>query len=483
MIKRFLFLCSILLVSTASHAMLKTDTIEDFRSICDNELPIEWYDQNLTKAGTYSHKEQYADTLVDSVIHILHLNVFPVVYTYQDTTIYKGEKIRWQGKTYTKQGVYRDTLVSSFGCDSILVLTLTVLYKNITIEDSMTVCENELPIQWYEQTLTKKGTYTHSEQYSDTILDSLTHILHLNVLPVLYSYQDTTIYEGEKYRWRGKTYTKPGIYRDTLKSSFGCDSILVFTLTVLQNNVTVNSINVSEPCSDNAQIDIKLDITGLVDFLKFTFSSEAKAMGMSDKTIPMPSNSHVSLNYGTVRAGKYQANITGIFRNMEVFSEDITLSFRYQSSVLEQRWNDVIAVLTHNYNGGFDFTAFQWYKNGQALSGETNYYLHQPLDFGAEYSVLLTDQNGMQLMTCPFYPTPHTDISLYPTVVQPQEQIQCRMSQPAKIALYNTTGDLVSQTQVPEGQTNLQAPDATGIYMLKITTNDNQQRDVKIIVL
>jgi hypothetical protein len=105
------------------------------------------------------------------------------------------------------------------------------------------------------------------------------------------------------------------------------------------------------------------------------------------------------------------------------------------------------------------------------------------LDFSAEYSVLLTDQNGMQLMTCPFIPTPHTDISLYPTVVQPQEQIQCRVSEPAKIALYNTTGDLVSQTQVPEGQTYLQAPDAAGIYMLKITTNDNQQRDLKIIVL
>jgi hypothetical protein len=49
--------------------------------------------------------------------------------------------------------------------------------------------------------------------------------------------------------------------------------------------------------------------------------------------------------------------------------------------------------------------------------------------------------------------------------------------------LYNTTGDLVSQTQVPEGQTYLQAPNATGIYMLKITTNNKQQRDLKIIVL
>ena len=387
MIKRFLFLCSILLVSTASHAMLKTDSTE-----------------------------------IESL-------------------------------------------------------------KTDTLEEAMTVCDNELPIKWYDLNLTKAGTYSHKEQYTDTLVDSVVHILDLKVLPVVYTYQDTTMYEGEKHTWRGKTYTKAGVYRDTLQSSYGCDSILVFTLTVLKNVVTVNGIEISEPCSDNAQIDITLNITGLVDFLKFTFSSEAKAVGMSDKTIPMPANSRVRFNYGTVRAGKYQANITGIFRNMEVFSQDITLSFRYQSSVLEQRWNDVIAVLTHNYNGGFDFTAFQWYKNGHALSGETNHYLHQPLDFSAEYSVLLTDQNGMQLMTCPFIPTPHTDISLYPTVVQPQEQIQCRVSEPAKIALYNTTGDLVSQTQVPEGQTYLQAPDAAGIYMLKITTNDNQQRDVKVIVL
>ena len=370
-----------------------------------------------------------------------------------------------------------------FCCVFVLSAACYATLPTTTVEDSMTICDNELPIKWYDQNLTKEGTYFHTEQYADTLVDSVIHILHLNVLPVLYTYHDTTMYEGEKHTWRGKTYTKAGVYRDTLQSSFGCDSILVFTLTVLQNHVTVNNIDVSQPCADHAQVDITLDITGLVDFLKFTFSSEAKAMGMSDVTMPMPSNARVHFNYGTVRAGKYKATITGIFRNMEVFAEEITLSFRYQSSVLEQRWNDVIAVLTHNYNGGFDFTAFQWYKNGQALSGETNSYLHQPLDFSAEYSVLLTDQNGMQLMSCPITPTNHTDISVYPTVVQPQQQISCQISEPAEIMLYNTTGDLVSQTQVPEGQTYLQAPNATGIYMLKITTNNKQQRDLKIIVL
>ena len=349
----------------------------------------------------------------------------------------------------------------------------------------MTICDNELPIKWYDQNLTKAGTYFHTEQYADTLVDSVIHILHLNVLPVLYTYHDTTMYEGEKHTWRGKTYTKAGVYRDTLQSSFGCDSILVFTLTVLQNHVTVNNIDVSQPCADNAQVDITLGITGLVDFLKFTFSSEAKAMGMSDVTMPMPSNARVRFNYGTVRAGKYKATITGIFRNMEVFAEEITLSFRYQSSVLEQRWNDVIAVLAHDYNGGYDFIAFQWYKDGQPIEGENNYYLTRPLEEGAEYSVLLTESDSTQLMSCPLMIgiKEDSEVTVEPTLITNKQLVRCVVPDAATIYVYDMTGQIVRNDMLLQGETYIQMPYLPGIYMVKVLLKTGDMSDFKIVVL
>ena len=106
------------------------------------------------------------------------------------------------------------------------------------------------------------------------------------------------------------------------------------------------------------------------------------------------------------------------------------LIFLYPSTVLKQHWNDVVAVLTHDYNGGYDFTAFQWYKDGSLLTGETGYYLNQKLEKGAEYSVLLTDQSGTQLMTCPIrigYEEP--DIRVEPTLVHKRQPVRCQVFQ------------------------------------------------------
>ena len=91
----------------------------------------------------------------------------------------------WNGTTYTSSGTYTDTLVSSFGCDSILITTLTV----------------------------------SSELFGDT-----------NILRSC----DSAV-------WQGFTYTNSGIYNDTISSSSGCDSILVLDLTI--TNPDIVSIN------------------------------------------------------------------------------------------------------------------------------------------------------------------------------------------------------------------------------------------------
>jgi hypothetical protein len=273
------------------------------------------------------------------------------------------------------------------------------------------------------------------------------------------------------------------VYKDTLQRVNGCDSILTLTLTVLKNEVTVHEIETSGQCADHGTVIISMDVTGLVDSLYITFSSADKALGLRDSAMVMPTNNTVRMHYQNMRAGKYEAVLRGVFRSMEVFEERVELSFFYPSFVLEQRWNDVIAVLTHDYNGGYDFTAFQWYKNGQALAGETRHYLHQELEAGAEYSALLTDRNGMQLMSCPLVAEEREDISLYPTVVQDAQRVCCRVYERAKVYIYDATGVMISQIEVPVGDSYLHLPSVVGVYMVKVITESNQERGVKIVVL
>ena len=151
--------------------------------------------------------------------------------------------------------------------------------------------------------------------------------------------------------------------------------------------------------------------------------------------------------------------------------------------MLEQRWNDVIAVLAAPYNGGYDFTQFQWYKNGNALPGETHYYLNQDLEMGAEYSALLTEADGTELMSCPIIAVDRSDISLHPTILRRSQQALCHVSEPAEVYIYNSVGQMLLHRSIEAGDTSLPSFTIAGMYLVKIITTDNLQRDVKLIVL
>jgi hypothetical protein len=151
--------------------------------------------------------------------------------------------------------------------------------------------------------------------------------------------------------------------------------------------------------------------------------------------------------------------------------------------VLEQAWNDVVAVLTHDYNGGYDFVAFQWYENGVPLTGENGSYLYRPLIMGGEYSALLTDVDGTQSMTCPLIATRQEDISLYPTLIGPRQMIRCHVSQESELWLYDALGRLVGHSLLPVGDTHITAPGTTGVYVACVITRaDNKPHPYKLIV-
>ena len=48
---------------------------------------------------------------------------------------------------------------------------------------------------------------------------------------------------------------------------------------------------------------------------------------------------------------------------------DVMIDVYYPDSVIAQRWNDVLAVRNDAYNGGYEFIAYQWYKNNEPIDG------------------------------------------------------------------------------------------------------------------
>lgn len=87
----------------------------------------------------------------------------------------------WHGQSLTQSGNYSTALVSQQGCDSTINLTLTVAptaIQNISVQ----VCQSDLPYQFFNQSIAQAGIYEHTTNNGSTC-DS-TYILNLSITPV-----------------------------------------------------------------------------------------------------------------------------------------------------------------------------------------------------------------------------------------------------------------------------------------------------------
>lgn len=94
-------------------------------TICSNQLPFNWNGQNYSTTGTYSV------TLTGSngcdSIATLNLVVNAVVTNTVDTSICSSLlPFAWNGQNYSLPGIYLATLTTTGGCDSIVILHLTI---------------------------------------------------------------------------------------------------------------------------------------------------------------------------------------------------------------------------------------------------------------------------------------------------------------------------------------------------------------------
>jgi gliding motility-associated-like protein len=201
--------------------------IDITQSICGGET----YSLN---GQTFSTSGIYYDTLqtingCDSIIR-LNLYVNPIATTNLTASICQGEHYTQNGFNVNQAGIYRDTLQTTNGCDSIITLNLSV-YQPTTNNITASICEGEVYTQnGFNANIT--GTYVRNLQ---TIhgCDS-TVILHLTVYPASHTNLTAHICTGEIYTDNGFYVSQAGTYTHNLQTINGCDSIVTLNLSVYQ---------------------------------------------------------------------------------------------------------------------------------------------------------------------------------------------------------------------------------------------------------
>lgn len=293
-------------------------------------------------------------------------------------------------------------------------------------------------------------------------------------------YRHDSICSDQSIVIEGKTYNQPlEDYLIMLKTIHGCDSAIYLTLTVNERL----QAHVDQPgfaCADDMEFDLTYDITaGVYDSLQISFSTPL----LRDTMIYDPYVSSVTIPYpADILPGRYTATLTFYQFCCGLYVEERDIDIRYRSSIVEQKWNDVLTLLNPKYNGGYEFTAFQWYKDGMPLEGENHSYLYQPLDTTSTYYVVVTRPDGVSMATCPIQPIYHPQQSDYPTIVPAGQHMPMYMAQPTSIWYYTMSGQLYSSFSLPQGYTSLPTPDQAGVYLIRAVDAQGEAKAQVMIV-
>ena len=466
--------------------LLQTVTCEPpyYRIQCDT---VVCHEDSITYFGhTYGAPGVYTDTVIGSngVDTIYELTVTDS-RSFHDVSIIitAGNPPPHPWETITEAGIYYDTLVNAAGCDSIVTWYISFKERCIeSLEEHLSFCAGDTLI-WHGREYIRPGDYRDTLWHSMPEACDTAALLHLRMLP---SYRDTTyamITYGEEYLWEGEIWTETTTQTHRHVAANSCDSLTTLQLTI-DYSLTVEQMELESGCSEEEQMTLHLQLSRLVDSVRITFSGEAQMAGLRDSIVYFHAKQgDIVIPHRSARPGRFTCDIALVHDGAELYAASLSFTLLYPASVLEQAWNDVVAVLTHDYNGGYDFVAFQWYENGERLTGENHSYLYRPLIMGAEYSALLTEPDGRQAMTCPLIAMHHEDISLYPTVVGPRRMLRCHVPQQAEILLYDALGRIVLHDVLPAGETQLQAPGTTGVYIAAIILRNNPKPQLyKLIV-
>jgi gliding motility-associated-like protein len=125
------------------------------------------------------------------------------------------------------------------------------------------------------------NTYTRTGTYQDSLksifgCDSIITTI-LTIQPIVARTQDVSLCLGQSVKVGGKTYTQTGVYQDTLKTRVGCDSIVTTNLTI--NTVILKSQNLTICEGDSVKVGTRMyNKTGV-------FKDTLKALGGCDSII------------------------------------------------------------------------------------------------------------------------------------------------------------------------------------------------------
>ena len=399
-----------------------------------------------TESGdyTYEHADAHGCAQVDT-LHLTINNPVPVVLTEEaceSYTWFNGSTPT--GVTYTESGDYTYEHADAHGCAQVDTLHLTI---NNPVHESETVvaCGS---YTWNSTTYTVSGNYTyeHADIHGCTQVDTL-HLTIGNRTEV-----EEYATSCDSYEWNGQVYTVSGDYTFDTVTLEGCDSIVTLHLTVNY--------------SDASTIDTL--VRGSFVWNNETFTES----GTYVRTIE------------TIHGCDSVVTI-----HLTVIPEDFVMPYLYNLM-------NVMLSVNHNEEGAehLSYIYYRWYRDGElVLEGPDKdsyseggqklngcYYLEVAIDENLEYWVR---SNTVCIGTTGIDDVEAIDFTVAPNPVMHGSMVKVSVDgadlQGAEVCVYDVQGRMIIKQQ---NNGIIEAPAASGTYLVRLTLSDGRTAVKRLIV-
>lgn len=200
-------------------------------------IPESYQQHEICSGGAfdgYTSAGVYTDTLYgvagdcDTLRH-LTLSVAPLIQTFLTHQLCPGDD--YDG--HTTSGIYIDTFSTNGGCDSVRMVTLSVVMPEVNI--TVDICSGG-NFEGY----TQPGVYIDTLPGTGDECDTIRHLTLTVSSAIVTSFSHQTCYGMDYFG-----YTDAGTYTDTFSTANGCDSIRTVLLEVV---LPVESLIETEIC-------------------------------------------------------------------------------------------------------------------------------------------------------------------------------------------------------------------------------------------
>ncbi|MBP6022112.1 beta strand repeat-containing protein [Ferruginibacter sp.] len=255
---------------------------------------------------------------------------------------------------------------------------------------------------------------------------------------------------------------------------------ITYTITVNGKSVAPTSISNPTPivCANNAFATLSVNGGALGSGAVWKWYAD------SLNTVSIGSGATLS-NIAVAKTTTYFVRAEGTCNNTTAAS--VVVQRANLVSHVRQHWSDVLLF----DNSSKNYVAWQWYKNGVAVNGATLQQYSESSALVGTYYVVATDKNGEKTITCPLTITAGSftglKISLFPNPADKGANVKVATSftiselQGATITVSDIYGRVIRQITNVSPNTTIQAPAATGMYVVTLTLQNGVKYSANLL--